>query len=86
MAEFKKKYKVDSSNPRQWLRLLQECDKMKQLMSASNIPVPMNIECYAEDKDVAGRMNRYNGRVFGGEKRGGVCVCAVLSVQNVFCV
>ena len=58
VAEIKKKYKVDSSNPRQWLRLLLECDKMKQLMSASTIPVSLNLECYAEDKDVAGRMSR----------------------------
>ena len=71
VAEFKKKYKVDSSNPRQWLRLLQECDKMKQLMSASSIPVSMNLECYAEDKDVAGRMSR--------------CVCVCLCVC-VLCV
>ena len=78
VAEFKKKYKVDSSNPRQWLRLLQECDKMKQLMSASSIPVSMNLECYAEDKDVAGRMSRCVSVC--------VCVCVCVSVCVCLCV
>ncbi|XP_066286293.1 heat shock 70 kDa protein 4-like isoform X5 [Branchiostoma lanceolatum] len=57
--EFKKKYKVDAkTKPRAMLRLLTECEKLKKLMSANATEIPMNIECFMEDKDVTGRMKR----------------------------
>ena len=58
-AEFKKKYKVDAkSKPKAYLRLLTECEKLKKLMSANTQEIPINIECFMNDKDVSGRMGR----------------------------
>lgn len=57
--EFKKTYKLDvRSNGRAWLRLLQESEKLKKLMSQNTSAVPMNIECFMEDKDVTYSMKR----------------------------
>ena len=57
--EFKKKYKVDArTKPRAYIRLMNECEKLKKLMSANTTKIPMNIECFMEDKDVSGSMNR----------------------------
>ncbi|XP_064636424.1 heat shock 70 kDa protein 4-like [Lineus longissimus] len=57
--EFKSKYKVDAkTKPRPTLRLRTESEKLKKLMSANSTDIPMNIECFMEDKDVTARMNR----------------------------
>ena len=57
--EFKKKYKVDaSSKPKAYIRLTQECEKLRKLMSANIQPIPLNIECFMEDKDVHSSMKR----------------------------
>ncbi len=57
--EFKKRYRVDAkTKPRAYVRLLQECEKLKKLMSANSTDIPLNIECFMEDKDVTGKMNR----------------------------
>uniref|UniRef100_A0A8D0H957 Heat shock 70 kDa protein 4 n=1 Tax=Sphenodon punctatus TaxID=8508 RepID=A0A8D0H957_SPHPU len=40
------------------LRLHQECEKLKKLMSANASDLPMNIECFMNDIDVSGTMNR----------------------------
>ncbi|XP_048382748.2 heat shock 70 kDa protein 4L-like [Stegostoma tigrinum] len=57
--EFKTKYKLNvKSNGRALLRLYQECEKLKKLMSANASDLPMNIECFMNDIDVSGRMNR----------------------------
>ncbi|KAI8488965.1 Heat shock 70 kDa protein 4L [Branchiostoma belcheri] len=54
--EFKKKYKVDAkTKPRAMLRLLTECEKLKKLMSANATEIPMNIECFMDDKDLPGQ-------------------------------
>ncbi|XP_072119053.1 heat shock protein 105 kDa isoform X1 [Mobula birostris] len=58
-AEFKTKYKLDvKSNIRALLRLYQECEKLKKLMSANSMDTPLNIECFMNDIDVAGKMKR----------------------------
>ncbi|XP_012601983.1 heat shock protein 105 kDa isoform X2 [Microcebus murinus] len=58
-AEFKTKYKLDAkSKIRALLRLYQECEKLKKLMSSNSTDIPLNIECFMNDKDVSGRMNR----------------------------
>lgn len=58
--EFGKKYKLDiKSKIRALLRLYQECEKLKKLMSANASDLPMNIECFMNDIDVSGTMNRY---------------------------
>ena len=58
------KYKVDClSSLRPRLRLIAECEKLKKLMSANATVIPINIECFMDDKDVSGRLQRC------------VCVC-----------
>ncbi|MCL4123068.1 UNVERIFIED_CONTAM: hypothetical protein GTU68_067398, partial [Idotea baltica] len=58
-AEFKTKYKIDAnSNPRAMLRLMTEVEKLKKQMSANSTLLPMNIECFMNDKDVSGKMKR----------------------------
>uniref|UniRef100_A0AAR2JG05 Uncharacterized protein n=1 Tax=Pygocentrus nattereri TaxID=42514 RepID=A0AAR2JG05_PYGNA len=58
-AEFKSKYKLDvKSRVRALLRLQQECEKLKKLMSSNSTDIPLNIECFMDDKDVSGKMNR----------------------------
>ncbi|MEE6511086.1 hypothetical protein FKM82_017393, partial [Ascaphus truei] len=57
--EFGKKYKLDiKSKIRPVLRLAQECEKLKKLMSANASDLPLNIECFMNDIDVSGTMNR----------------------------
>ncbi|XP_037343380.2 heat shock 70 kDa protein 4L [Pungitius pungitius] len=57
--EFKSKYKLNvRENPRALLRLHQECEKLKKLMSATCSDLPLNIECFMNDIDVSARMNR----------------------------
>uniref|UniRef100_A0A1B6C8J9 Uncharacterized protein n=3 Tax=Clastoptera arizonana TaxID=38151 RepID=A0A1B6C8J9_9HEMI len=57
--EFVTKYRVDpKTNPRAFLRLLTEVEKLKKQMSANSTRLPMNIECFMDDKDVHGDMKR----------------------------
>uniref|UniRef100_A0AAY4EL19 Heat shock protein 4a n=1 Tax=Denticeps clupeoides TaxID=299321 RepID=A0AAY4EL19_9TELE len=56
---FEKKYKLDvSSKPRALVRLFQECEKLKKLMSANSSDLPLNIECFMNDIDVSAVLNR----------------------------
>ena len=58
-ADFKKRYHIDPTNDkRAWLRLLTEVEKLKKQMSANSNELPMNIECFMEEKDVSARMKR----------------------------
>ncbi|KAL8584488.1 hypothetical protein ACOMHN_016809 [Nucella lapillus] len=60
-AEFRKKYKIDpesASTPKPFIRLLQECERLKKLMSANTQAIPLNIECFMEDKDVTSKLSR----------------------------
>lgn len=57
--DFKQRYKIDANTkPKALIRLINECEKVKKLMSATTQPVPLNIECFMDDKDVSGTMNR----------------------------
>uniref|UniRef100_A0A673X868 Heat shock protein family A (Hsp70) member 4 n=1 Tax=Salmo trutta TaxID=8032 RepID=A0A673X868_SALTR len=57
--EFRKKYKLDvKTKPRALVRLYQECEKLKKLMSANSSDLPLNIECFMNDIDVTGKLNR----------------------------
>ncbi|XP_027312573.2 heat shock 70 kDa protein 4L [Anas platyrhynchos] len=57
--EFRTKYKLSvKENPRALLRLYQECEKLKKLMSANASDLPLNIECFMNDLDVSSKMNR----------------------------
>uniref|UniRef100_A0A4W6ESF5 Heat shock protein 4a n=1 Tax=Lates calcarifer TaxID=8187 RepID=A0A4W6ESF5_LATCA len=55
--EFGKKYKLDvKSKPRALVRLYQECEKLKKLMSANSSDLPLNIECFMNDIDVSKKL------------------------------
>ncbi|CAG2234225.1 HSPA4 [Mytilus edulis] len=57
--DFKERYKVDAGkNMKARLRLETECERLKKLMSANTQSIPINIECFMDDKDVTGRMDR----------------------------
>lgn len=57
--EFGKTYKLDvKSKPRALVRLYQECEKLKKLMSANSSDLPLNIECFMNDIDVSAKLNR----------------------------
>jgi molecular chaperone DnaK (HSP70) len=57
--DFQKRYKLDCySNQRPKLRLRAECDKLKKLMSSIASTLPLNIECFMNDVDVSGKMQR----------------------------
>uniref|UniRef100_UPI003AB0C9BB heat shock 70 kDa protein 4L isoform X3 n=1 Tax=Centroberyx gerrardi TaxID=166262 RepID=UPI003AB0C9BB len=57
--DFKGRYRLNvRDNPRAVLRLYQECEKLKKLMSANSSDLPLNIECFMNDIDVSGKMNR----------------------------
>ncbi|KAM9283007.1 heat shock protein 105 kDa isoform 2-T2 [Cariama cristata] len=58
-TEIKSKYKLDpKTKVRALLRLYQECEKLKKLMSSNSTDIPLNIECFMNDTDVSGKMNR----------------------------
>ncbi|XP_061904730.1 heat shock 70 kDa protein 4a [Entelurus aequoreus] len=57
--DFAKKYKLDvRSKPRALVRLYQECEKLKKLMSANSSDLPLNIECFMNDIDVSSKLSR----------------------------
>ncbi len=52
-------FQVDAhKNPKAYVRLTTECEKLKKLMSANSTAIPLNIECFMDDKDVSGKMKR----------------------------
>ncbi|PSN34539.1 Heat shock 70 kDa protein 4 [Blattella germanica] len=51
--DFQTRYRIDPrNNPRAFLRLTAEVEKLKKQMSANSTKLPMNIECFMDDKDV----------------------------------
>jgi len=64
-SDFQSRYRIDPrSNPRAFLRLTAEVEKLKKQMSANSTTLPMNIECFMDDKDVHGNMKRYGSVQF----------------------
>jgi len=58
-SEFKERYKLDvPSNKKAVLKLMTEAEKLKKLMASNSNKLPLNIECFMEDKDVKGAMER----------------------------
>ncbi|EFO21220.2 hypothetical protein LOAG_07269 [Loa loa] len=52
-------YKIDvTTNKRAWFRLLDECEKIKKQMSTNSTAIPLNIECFMNDMDVSGKLQR----------------------------
>ncbi|XP_039745740.1 97 kDa heat shock protein isoform X2 [Pararge aegeria] len=57
--DFMTRLKLDArKNQRAFLRLLQEVEKLKKQMSANSTRLPLNIECFMEERDVSGEMQR----------------------------
>ncbi|XP_043678415.1 97 kDa heat shock protein isoform X2 [Vespula pensylvanica] len=57
--DFQTRYRIDPhTSPRAYLRLLAEVEKLKKQMSANSTTLPLNIECFMEEKDVHGEMKR----------------------------
>nr|UTH79107.1 heat shock protein 70-4 [Protohermes costalis] len=57
--DFQTRYKIDArSNTRAFIRLLAEVEKLKKQMSANSTTLPLNIECFMEDKDVHSVLKR----------------------------
>ena len=53
------RYKLDVfGNKKATMKLLTECVKLKKLMAANTNRLPINIECFMDDKDVSGHMDR----------------------------
>lgn len=40
------------------MRLLQEVEKLKKQMSANSTRLPLNVECFMEERDVSGDLQR----------------------------
>ena len=59
-AEFKKRYHIDSLTlPRQTMRLTTECERLKKSMGTITQPVSISLDCFAEDRDLTGKIQRY---------------------------
>ena len=57
--DFKSKTKLDPLTvPRVYLKLLTEVEKIKKQMSANTNMLPLNIECFMEERDLSGRADR----------------------------
>ena len=57
-AEWKEKHKIDAKTSKKAMyRLVTACEKTKKVLSA-NPQAPINIECFMEDIDVKGMMDR----------------------------
>ena len=51
-ADFVAKYKVDAdTNKRAQVKLLEASEKVKKTMSANSIDIPLNLECFMDDKE-----------------------------------
>ena len=58
-AEFKKRYNIDSlTRPRQTMRLTTECERLKKSMSTITQPVTISLDCFADDRDLMGKIKR----------------------------
>uniref|UniRef100_A0A8C4TK66 Heat shock protein family A (Hsp70) member 4 like n=1 Tax=Erpetoichthys calabaricus TaxID=27687 RepID=A0A8C4TK66_ERPCA len=86
--EFKTKYKLNvKENIRALLRLFQECEKLRKLMSANSSDLPLNIECFMNDIDtVVKLLSKFFGKeistTLNGDEavaRGCALQCAILS-------
>ncbi len=59
VEDFKKRFRIDAkTNPKALLKLMGEVEKIKKQMSANTNKLPLAIECFMDDKDVTGSINR----------------------------
>ncbi|VDP67499.1 unnamed protein product [Echinostoma caproni] len=66
--EFEAKYKIRiSDHPKAAVRLLQECEKVKKVMSANSQELPVNIECLLNDRDLVSKIKRADFEEYSSE-------------------
>ncbi|KAM7306126.1 putative heat shock protein [Ixodes scapularis] len=59
VQEFTERYKLDvATNRCALMRLITECEKLKNQMCANPHGLPLNVECSKNDRDVAGKVKR----------------------------
>ena len=57
--DFEERYKLNvPANKKAVLKLMTEAEKLKKLMASNTNKIPLNIECFMDDKDVKGSMDR----------------------------
>merc|ERR1711962_562889 len=57
--DFEERYKLNvPANKKAVLKLMTEAEKLKKLMASNTNKIPPNIECFMDDKDVKGSMDR----------------------------
>jgi molecular chaperone DnaK (HSP70) len=57
--DFEERYKLNvPGNKKAVLKLMTEAEKLKKLMASNQNKIPLNIECFMDDKDVKGGMER----------------------------
>jgi len=57
--DFEERYKLNvPGNKKAVLKLMTEAEKLKKLMASNQNKIPLNIECFMDDKDVKGGMDR----------------------------
>lgn len=57
--DFQKKYRINAKqNPRAWIRLLAEVERLKKQMSANSTKLPLNIDCFIDEIDVTSSIAR----------------------------
>lgn len=57
--QFQSKYRINArQNPRAYLRLMAEVEKLKKQMSANSTKLPLNIDCFMDEIDVTSNMSR----------------------------
>jgi heat shock protein len=59
VEDFQKRYRMNPrEQPKALMKLRSELEKIKKQMSANTNNLPLNIECFMNDKDVSGHVNR----------------------------
>merc|ERR1712012_799405 len=57
--DFEERYNLNvPANKKAVLKLMTEAEKLKKLMASNTNKIPLNIECFMDDKDVKGSMDR----------------------------
>jgi len=94
IKDFLERYKLNvPENKKATLKLMTEAEKLKKLMSANTNKIPLNIECFMDDKDVKGTMDRATfeelvaGDMFNIEKVLRECLdSSKLKVEDIYSV
>lgn len=82
-TDFVQRYKIDPrTNPRAYIRLTTEIEKIKKQMSANSNKLPLNIECFMDDKDVHAELKRSDLETLCEHIFGRVEICLNKCIQE----